>query len=339
MIAVLPVLSHKFLLPWLLGGPDKVVTRLDISGPNALFGFTTWAFAIFPGQPILLASGLWQALSDWWLTGWLFAAAAAIAGAFKLAGKSQLDSFRRVGSAKSFRKLLAVFGLTFLAGSAVCVFSGQMAYFSGGFGNRILMATWIAQSLLLALVATRLRGRRWRRITAAIVLACACGLIVQEQNSINSWRLQRQVCAAFLASVKQEHMPDWATVMGDVPRRVGGKFLYATVFETPWDWGSMVAMPPSISGDQGAVVGANQPRDMQFERERDYISIGGWWGSDLEEAWLFRFDPNSGGGTLTRIGDGDHFDRLVSEVEAQNRNPRPKVLEEWFAERLFPGQK
>lgn len=336
VIALLPALSQRLLLPWLLpqmGYGDDVVTRLSLTWPGAALGGTSWAFALTGGQILLWAHGLWEALDDWTVALQLLPAAAAGLGAMALAARADRRARRRPPAMP--RRALVVLLICLLAGSLVFVLSGQLAYFSGGCGNRIMLATWIGQAMVLAFLAANLKTPFARAAVAVILVASVAGLIVQEQNCIRSWHLQGQVRAAFTTAVQEQDMTGGATVVADVPRVVGGSCFYATVFQTPWDWGAMVAMPRGAPGDQGAVVGANQPAGLEVTREGTRIAIRDWWKADLGEVWFFCYDERSCRGMLRPVSDAEDWDWIIGEVERRNLNPRPEVIEERVAYRLF----
>lgn len=338
VVAMLPLLSQKLLLPWLLprlGSPGQLVSRIHLTPDSALQGGASWLFALLPGQVLLWSHGLWSALKDWTVALRLLPAAGAGLAALALAVRADRLGPRpaclgRPGAAGAMLLCLA-------AGSLVCLFSGQLAYFSGGCGNRILFATWIGQALVLAWLAADGRAR-WRRIPVALVLvASTAGMIVQQDNCIRSWRLQQQVRASFVAEAERVDMTPGATVVADVPRVVGGSYFHAAGFQTPWDWGSVVAMPLGARGDQGAVVGLNQPQGLEVTREGGRITIHDWWRANLDEVWFFRYDPQSGAVTLRPIDDGDDWDRLIRDVKERNLNPRPDTIEERLARRFLGG--
>jgi hypothetical protein len=333
IIALLPALSQKLFLPWLLpriGVSAEVVTRINVSPSGAAVGGASWAFALLGGQVLLWAHGVWAALTDWNVALHLAPMAAAALGALALARQaSRLSGQPPLAGQR--RSALAVLLICLAAGSVIFLFSGQLACFSGGCANRTLIATWVAQALVLALLAATWKSRIMLGVVAAIFVASAAGMIVQEANCVKSWQLQQQVRAAFTAAADEQDMAGGATVIADVPRTVGGRYFYATVFQTPWDWGAMVAMPRGARGDQGAVLGARQPAGLEVMREDQRLTIHDWWKAELREVWFFRYDPQAGRGTLRKVRDAEDFDQILEDVRRTNLNPRPPAIEERLA--------
>jgi hypothetical protein len=337
VIALLPALSQKLLVPWLLphlGCTAPPVTRIDLSLSGAALGGASWAFALSAGQVLLWAHGAWAALTDWNVALRLLPMAGAAVWA--LASAARISPLADPQPAAAGRGgVLCVLLVCLAAGSVVFLFSGQLACFSGGCSNRTLMATSIAEAMVLAWLAAAWRGRVVSVILVTILIASAAGMIVQEDNFVRSWQLQRQVRSAYELAVKEADMAGGATVVSDVPRVVGDECFAAPVFQTPWDWGAMVAMPSGARGDQGAVMGKNQPPGLEVTCQGDGITVHGWWGAKLDEVWFFRYDAQFGAASLRKIRDVDDWNRTARDVERLDLNPRPLVLEERLALKFF----
>ena len=226
-------------------------------------------------------------------------------------------------------RLLGIIALGFLSCPLLHVLSSSLASI-GGYNNRGLTSAWLLLSMLLAYLPS-LPARRTAQVlglaaVVSVVALSVASFMVQRDNYLRSWRLQKQVVEAFVAKSKEVGLPPGARIIGNVPRRVQSNYNDEEVFGHDWDFGRALRVFTHGLVADGIPVTRTQIDQRNVKQLGSEVIVDGYWREDASALWFFEFDQKTHRCRLLKIQDDAHLSRILRDLGQTEVNHIPDSL-------------
>ncbi|MCE7530677.1 hypothetical protein [Polynucleobacter sp. IMCC 29146] len=200
----------------------------------------------------------------------------------------------------------------FLASSAIFILSNESAV-SWGYQARGLSSTWFSLALLLASISTLITLQR--AIIKVIGMSAIAGItclstlvfLVQRDNYIASWQLQKIIIEDALGLIENSTLPFGSEIIANVPKFTPNNFNGELVFSQSWDFPAALAIYSYGRVVGGTVIDSRSNNWNGFKFDGKVASINDGWKSSSADLWFYDFDQKTQKGTLLKIEDHGHF--------------------------------
>ncbi|RMF92482.1 MAG: hypothetical protein D6741_14885 [Planctomycetota bacterium] len=245
-------------------------------------------------------------------------------------------------SAWSPRRLAALCIACLIASAGLFVLSGSYAVVYG-YDNRKLTSFWIVLALTASLLVSpkahlpaprsaALDKRRADRfaiglrcvILAALVVMATQSFLVQRDNYLAGWELQRRILGAFHQTTAEGDLPQQATILAAVPPAVHTNYNDECVFTRPWDFGNAVRLQTQGRVASAAPIYPWLRTQGRIRLENDRVEIDGLWSAELDRSlWYFEFDPDTSSARLEPIRSPEQLRHVLDQATKGDLNAPP----------------
>ncbi|GAB6167143.1 hypothetical protein JCM19992_31430 [Thermostilla marina] len=240
--------------------------------------------------------------------------------------------------------LVASAGLFVLSGSYAVVY---------GYDNRKLTSFWVAFALLASLLvsrnkrdletqsATDAKTHRSDRfvfrlrcgILAALVVAATQSFLVQRDNYLAGWELQRRILGEFQRVSTAGNLPEGTTILAAVPPAVPTNYNDECVFTRPWDFGNAARLQTGGRVASAAPIYPWLRTQGRIHLENERVEIDGLWSASLDRPlWYFEFDERTATVRLEPIRSPEELRRCLDRATGGKVNVVPTGWAKRFVE-------
>lgn len=248
-------------------------------------------------------------------------------GAFTLLGGLFWTSVRNTYILNSNIKLIArQNNISFFLISSACLLSSSLIFVltdesavSWGYQARGLSSTWFALAILVASIAQLAQGSS-KIIKAPILLLIflftALSILsfnIQRDKYIESWKLQLQILKDLDNLLETKSISGQTSVIYDVPRYTPNNYNRELVFSQSWDLPAALTITSHHRLQSGIVIDsrAKNLQGLRIENGKAVVNDGGQ--VNLENLWLYDFDPDARKGKLIHIENTYALEKLISQ--------------------------
>lgn len=298
---------QKFVAPKLM----EVFSRLNFDPSHLIRNLYTWISVFIFQIPILFTKSFeyldWRMISIFGVIAIVFWLGAHHAKSNAIIPKSR----------NGLGFLLLSLG-TLLASSLIFILTDESAV-SWGYQARGLSSTWFALAIFLASLMQCLLSypKNWKFFSLFIVFAFTCfstlSFGIQLDKYIDSWKLQMQIIEDISGLTKSNKLGLNPTLIANVPRFLPNNYNRELVFSQSWDLPAALTLNIENPFLSGVVIDSRlgNLQGLRIDKSKAYVNDGG--AVNLENLWLYDFDPLLKHGTLTRIESGDALQAKIDQ--------------------------
>jgi hypothetical protein len=209
--------------------------------------------------------------------------------------------------------------------SSACLISSSLIFVltdesavSWGYQARGLSSTWFALAIWVACIA-QLAQAASKIIRALILLIIyvftalsILSFTIQRDKYIESWKLQLEILKDVDNLLLAKNIGKNASVIYDVPRYTPNNYNRELVFSQSWDLPAALTITTNHRLQSGIVIDSRSKNLQGLRIENGKAMVNDQGKVDLENLWLYDFDPISRTGKLSPVENPAALEKRIA---------------------------
>lgn len=310
VVLLLTILWQKVLAPHFI----EVFSRLNFNPAHVIRILFTWVHLFLVQIPDLFIKALpyiaTEALGMFALLGGLF---------WMSTRQIHVSAVNKTisGPQASFPFFL-ISSACLLSSSLIFVLTDESAV-SWGYQARGLSSTWFALAIWVACTAQLAQGAS--KIIRALILLIIyvftalsiLSFTIQRDKYIESWKLQLEILKDVDNLLLAKNIGKNASVIYDVPRYTPNNYNRELVFSQSWDLPAALTITTNHRLQSGIVIDSRAKNLQGLRIENGKAMVNDQGQANLDNLWLYDFDPISRVGKLIPIENLAALEKLITQ--------------------------
>ncbi len=309
VVLLLIILWQKVLAPHFI----EVFSRLNFNPTHVIRNLFTWVHLFLVQIPDLFIKALpyiaTEALGIFALLSGLFWISAR---QINVSAANQTISGRQASL-----PFLLISSACLLSSSLIFVLTDESAV-SWGYQARGLSSTWFALAIWVACITQLAQGAsKIFRIPILLIIYVFTALSIlsfniQRDKYIESWKLQLEILKDVDILLIEKNIGKNASVIYDVPRYTPNNYNRELVFSQSWDLPAALTITTNHRLQSGIVIDSRAKNLQGLRIENGKAMVNDQGQANLDNLWLYDFDPISRVGKLIPIENAATLEKLIA---------------------------